>query len=101
MLHAPMASFDASAARRMREGPWDDARPCLVRVPRPVRGRGSSETVLFSGRGVGAPGSREPTALAGVLWCVPRDPLDAGTTLREHPSARGLKPEAAEPPGSG
>lgn len=48
------------------------------------------ETVVAWERGLAAPGQRELTALAGVLWCAPSELLTAATTLREHRMARGL-----------
>ena len=44
-------------------------------------------------RGLAAPGSRELTALAGVLWCAPTDLLTEATTLREHRMSRGFAPD--------
>ncbi|MEI7034754.1 helix-turn-helix domain-containing protein [Streptomyces pratensis] len=50
----------------------------------------SAETIVAWERGVTAPGERELTALAGVLWCAPGELLAAATTLREHRMARDL-----------
>ncbi|MFI2368936.1 helix-turn-helix domain-containing protein [Streptomyces sp. NPDC018833] len=51
------------------------------------------DTVMAWERGLAAPGSRELTALAGVLWCSPGELLAAATTLREHRIARGMAVE--------
>ncbi|TQL21846.1 hypothetical protein FBY37_3856 [Streptomyces sp. SLBN-134] len=44
-------------------------------------------------RGLAVPGAHELTALAGALWCAPRDLMGAPRTLREHRIARGIAPE--------
>ncbi|MFF0448516.1 helix-turn-helix domain-containing protein [Streptomyces sp. NPDC004609] len=51
------------------------------------------DTIVSWERGIGAPGIRELTALAGVLWCAPEDLLNAATTLREHRLTRELAPD--------
>lgn len=48
------------------------------------------DTVVAWERGAAAPGSREVTALAGVLWCAQSELLAAATTLRDHRMERGL-----------
>lgn len=48
------------------------------------------DTVVAWERGAVAPGSREVTALAGVLWCAQSELLAAATTLRDHRMERGL-----------
>ncbi|MEV4334820.1 helix-turn-helix transcriptional regulator [Streptomyces sp. NPDC049597] len=53
----------------------------------------SPETVMAWERGLATPGTRELTALAGVLWCSPGELFAAATTLREHRIARGLAPD--------
>lgn len=50
----------------------------------------SPDTVMAWERGLATPGTRELTALAGVLWCSPGELLAAATTLREHRIARGM-----------
>ncbi|MDQ1006545.1 transcriptional regulator with XRE-family HTH domain [Streptomyces sp. V4I23] len=44
-------------------------------------------------RGTALPTANELTALAGALWCAPRDLMGAPRTLREHRLARGLAAE--------
>ncbi|MGW7379716.1 XRE family transcriptional regulator [Streptomyces sp. NPDC054794] len=44
-------------------------------------------------RGITVPSSPELTALAGVLWCAPRELIGRPRSLREHRVARGLAPE--------
>ncbi|MEU1893572.1 helix-turn-helix transcriptional regulator [Streptomyces pristinaespiralis] len=51
------------------------------------------ETVTAWERGLAVPGTRELTALAGVLWCSPGELLSTATSLREHRIARGLAPD--------
>ncbi|MFF8844474.1 helix-turn-helix domain-containing protein [Streptomyces sp. NPDC015127] len=51
------------------------------------------DTVMAWERGLATPGTRELTALAGVLWCSPGELLAAATTLREHRIARGMAPD--------
>jgi transcriptional regulator with XRE-family HTH domain len=51
------------------------------------------ETVIAWERGLAAPGRRELSALAGVLWCAPSELLTAAASLREHRMARGLAPD--------
>ncbi|MGW0701797.1 XRE family transcriptional regulator [Streptomyces sp. NPDC002867] len=53
----------------------------------------SPDTVMAWERGVATPGTRELTALAGVLWCSPGELLADATTLREHRIARGMAPD--------
>lgn len=53
----------------------------------------SAETVAAWERGLASPTEYELTALAGVLWCAPRELLTAARTLREHRVARELTPE--------
>lgn len=53
----------------------------------------SPDTVMAWERGLAAPGTRELTALAGVLWCSPGDLMAAASTLREHRLARALSVE--------
>jgi transcriptional regulator with XRE-family HTH domain len=50
----------------------------------------SPDTVMAWERGLAAPGTRELTALAGVLWCSPGDLMATSSTLREHRMSRGL-----------
>ncbi len=51
------------------------------------------DTVVSWERGLVTPGSRELTALAGVLWCAPHDLLTEASTLREHRMANGFAPD--------
>ncbi len=44
-------------------------------------------------RGAAVPTASELTALAGALWCAPRELMGAPRTLREHRLARGLAVE--------
>ncbi|MDG9717784.1 helix-turn-helix transcriptional regulator [Streptomyces sp. DH24] len=44
-------------------------------------------------RGTAVPTANELTALAGALWCAPRELMGAPRTLREHRLARGLAAE--------
>jgi transcriptional regulator with XRE-family HTH domain len=44
-------------------------------------------------RGTAVPTASELTALAGALWCAPRELMGAPRTLREHRLARGLAAE--------
>ncbi|MET7293225.1 helix-turn-helix transcriptional regulator [Streptomyces griseoloalbus] len=44
-------------------------------------------------RGLAVPDAHELTALAGALWCAPRDLMGTPRTLREHRIARGVAPE--------
>ncbi|WP_307717706.1 helix-turn-helix transcriptional regulator [Streptomyces sp. V4I23] len=53
----------------------------------------SPDTVMAWERGLATPGTRELTALAGVLWCSPGELLADATTLREHRIARGMAPD--------
>lgn len=44
-------------------------------------------------RGIAVPTAHELTALAGALWCEPRDLMGAPRTLREHRIACGVAPQ--------
>lgn len=84
------SSFDAAAARRLREAlgmrPADVAHGMWaaygLRVP--------PETVAGWERGDAAPGTAELTALTGALWCAPAELLRSPQTLHQHRLARGL-----------
>lgn len=93
MHHTPSPPFDAPAARRLREAlgmaPGHVAYGLRAQYGLHI----SPETVVQWERGLSAPGTRELTALAGVLWCAPHDLLTEATTLREHRMARGLSPD--------
>ncbi|BBC32888.1 hypothetical protein SGFS_041820 [Streptomyces graminofaciens] len=51
------------------------------------------DLVMAWERGTMTPTAPELTALAGVLWCSPRELIGAPRTLREHRVTRGLAPE--------
>jgi transcriptional regulator with XRE-family HTH domain len=48
------------------------------------------DTVISWERGIGSPDARELTALAGVLWCAPKELLNTATTWKEHREIRGI-----------
>ncbi|WP_405805980.1 helix-turn-helix transcriptional regulator [Streptomyces sp. NBC_00210] len=93
MHHTPSPPFNAPAARRLREAlgmaPGHVAYGLRAQYGLHV----SPDTVVSWERGLAAPGSRELTALAGVLWCAPTDLLTEATTLREHRMSRGFAPD--------
>ncbi|MFJ8311248.1 MULTISPECIES: helix-turn-helix domain-containing protein [unclassified Streptomyces] len=86
----PSPPFNALAARRLREAlgmaPGHVAYGMRAQYGLPV----SPDTVMAWERGLAAPGTRELTALAGVLWCSPGDLMATASTLREHRMSRGL-----------
>ncbi|MFI6686914.1 helix-turn-helix domain-containing protein [Streptomyces sp. NPDC050485] len=86
----PSPPFNALAARRLREAlgmaPGHVAYGMRAQYGLPV----TPDTVLAWERGLAAPGTRELTALAGVLWCSPGDLMATASTLREHRMSRGL-----------
>ncbi|NWF25100.1 helix-turn-helix transcriptional regulator [Streptomyces sp. PKU-EA00015] len=88
--HTPSPPFNAPAARRLREAlgmaPGHVAYGLRAQYGLHV----SPDTVMAWERGLATPGTRELTALAGVLWCSPGELLAAATTLREHRIARGM-----------
>ncbi|MGW3402266.1 helix-turn-helix transcriptional regulator [Streptomyces zhihengii] len=81
--------FDSLAARRLREAlgmaPGHVSYGLRAQYGLAV----TPDTVVAWERGTAAPGTRELTALAGVLWCSPAELLAGATTLREHRIARG------------
>ncbi|MDT0380777.1 helix-turn-helix transcriptional regulator [Streptomyces sp. DSM 42041] len=88
--YRPVGSFDAVAARRLRQalgmtpahvahGMWA---AFGLRVP--------PHTVLAWEEGDGVPGETELPALAGALWCAPGDLLGEPQTLRQHRMAAGM-----------
>ncbi|MEV5279032.1 helix-turn-helix transcriptional regulator [Streptomyces sp. NPDC051994] len=89
----PSPPFNALAARRLREAlgmaPGHVAYGMRAQYGLTV----SPDTVMAWERGLAAPGTRELTALAGVLWCSPGDLMAAASTLREHRLARALSVE--------
>ncbi|GGT29947.1 DNA-binding protein [Streptomyces kurssanovii] len=93
MQHNPSPPFNAPAARRLREAlgmaPGHVAYGLRAQYGLPV----TPETVTAWERGLAVPGTRELTALAGVLWCSPGELLSTATSLREHRIARGLAPD--------
>jgi transcriptional regulator with XRE-family HTH domain len=84
------SSFDAAAARRLREAlgmrPADVAHGMWAAYGL----RTGPATVAGWEDGDGAPGPAELTALAGALWCAPAELLRSPRTLHEHRLARGL-----------
>ncbi|MDQ1008224.1 transcriptional regulator with XRE-family HTH domain [Streptomyces sp. V4I23] len=93
MQHTPSPPFNAPAARRLREAlgmaPGHVAYGLRAQYGLHV----SPDTVMAWERGLATPGTRELTALAGVLWCSPGELLADATTLREHRIARGMAPD--------
>ncbi|MFD9222230.1 helix-turn-helix domain-containing protein [Streptomyces sp. NPDC060064] len=93
MHPTPAPRFNALAARRLREAlgmaPGHVAYGLRAQYGLQI----TPDTVVAWERGVAAPGSRELTALAGVLWCAQSELLAAATTLREHRMAQGLAPD--------
>ncbi|MFK4598229.1 transcriptional regulator with XRE-family HTH domain [Streptomyces pristinaespiralis] len=91
--HNPSPPFNAPAARRLREAlgmaPGHVAYGLRAQYGMQV----TPETVTAWERGLAVPGTRELTALAGVLWCSPGELLSTATSLREHRIARGLAPD--------
>lgn len=91
--HNPSPPFNAAAARRLREAlgmaPGHVAYGLRAQYGMQV----TPETVTAWERGLAVPGTRELTALAGVLWCSPGELLSTATSLREHRIARGLAPD--------
>ncbi|MFI6288210.1 helix-turn-helix domain-containing protein [Streptomyces sp. NPDC051018] len=90
MQHAPTPPFDRSAARRLREALGMTAGHVSYGLRAQYGLHVRQDTILSWERGIGAPGDRELTALAGVLWCAPEDLVDAATTLEDHRLAREL-----------
>ncbi|MEU5433245.1 helix-turn-helix transcriptional regulator [Streptomyces sp. NPDC020719] len=89
----PTPPFNAPAMRRLREALGMAPGHVAYGLYAQYGLRVSPETVLLWERGLATPGSRELTALAGVLWCSPGDLMAAAATLREHRMARGLSAE--------
>lgn len=93
MHHNASPPFNAPAARRLREAlgmaPGHVAYGLRAQYGIHV----SPDVVVQWERGLASPGTRELTALAGVLWCAPHDLLTEATTLREHRMARSLAAE--------
>lgn len=87
---SPHPSFDAAAARRLREAlgmrPADVAHGMWAAYAL----RTAPETVAGWERGEDAPDSTQLTALAGALWCAPNELLRSAQTLHEYRLARSL-----------
>ncbi|MER5464011.1 helix-turn-helix transcriptional regulator [Streptomyces sp. NPDC002668] len=90
MHPTPAPLFNAPAARRLREALGMAPGHVAYGLRAQYGLRITPDTVVAWERGAAAPGSREVTALAGVLWCAQSELLAAATTLRDHRMERGL-----------
>ncbi|MFF8846515.1 helix-turn-helix transcriptional regulator [Streptomyces sp. NPDC015127] len=92
-MHPPLP-FNARAARTLREklgmGPGHVAYGMRASYGMTHI---TPEHIAAWERGTALPTANELTALAGALWCAPRDLMGAPRTLREHRLARGLAAE--------
>ncbi|WP_374294429.1 helix-turn-helix domain-containing protein [Streptomyces olivochromogenes] len=90
----PTPPFNAPAARKLRAAlgmePEHVAYGLRASYGLPYV---TPDLVVAWERGIAVPSSPELTALAGVLWCAPRELIGRPRSLREHRVARGLAPE--------
>lgn len=88
--YRPVVSFDAAAARRLREGLGMTTTHVAHGMWAAYGLRVAPRTVDAWEDGDGVPGETELSALAGALWCSPGDLLGAPQTLRQYRMASGM-----------